>query len=82
MTKYVMIKFDPINCLVAVLAPNWGLGVKYKKQQAYKPGFVFRLAPKRLSFILDTSRPAPPAIYPPASDELSYMRRYTWSCNP
>jgi len=27
MTKYVMIKFDPINCLVAVLAPNWGFQV-------------------------------------------------------
>jgi len=28
MTKYVMIKFDPINCLVAVLAPNWGSSIK------------------------------------------------------
>ena len=53
-----------------------------KKQRAYKPGSVLLPKEKCLSFISTDGRPSALATYPPASGELPYMRRCTWSCNP
>ena len=48
-----------------------------KKQPAYKPGSVLPFARERLSFISSYCHQYALAVYPPASDEQSYMRRYT-----
>ena len=53
-----------------------------KKQRACKPGSVLFQQEKCLSFISTDGHPSALATYPPASDEQSYMRRCTWSCNP
>jgi len=53
-----------------------------KMQPACKPGSVLPFARKRLPFILSCCHQQALAVYPPASDEQSYIRRYTWPYNP
>jgi len=53
-----------------------------KMQPACKPGPVLRPKLKCLPFILSYRHRQALAVYPPASDEQSYIRRYTWPYNP